>query len=231
MGRARTPTKGNRPSQPARGKAATPNRVLPIGLGLVALLAVVAIVATLAGRDNGDTGNGARAVATDVAQVHDVEVSGTPLPDHGDGDDEAVGTKSPVAEGSTFDGDPITIGNEGEAQVVFFVAHWCPHCQREVPAITDWLGERGAPAGVTLKAVSTGVNESAPNFPPSEWLEREGWPIDTLVDDAGSTVANAFGLTGYPFFVAIDAGGEVVARASGELDVESLEALVDAARG
>lgn len=227
MARTNTPTKGKRRAQPARAKASKPNRVVPIALGLVALLAVVATVATVAGDDGGDGGGD---VPTGVAQVREVEVSGTPLPDHGDGDDPAVGTRSPVAAGSTFAGDPITIGNEGEAQLVFFVAHWCPHCQREVPVITDWLEEQGAPEGVTLKAVSTGVNPSAPNYPPSEWLEREAWPIDTLVDDASSTVANAFGLTGYPFFVAIDAGGEVVARASGELEVESLEALVDAAR-
>ena len=40
-----------------------------------------------------------------------------------------------------------------------------------------------------------------------------------------------FGLTGYPYFVAVDGEGRVAARDSGELSVPELEALVARARG
>ena len=41
----------------------------------------------------------------------------------------------------------------------------------------------------------------------------------------------AFGLSEYPFFVAIDKPGKVVARAAGELSIPSFERLLDLARG
>jgi hypothetical protein len=100
-----------------------------------------------------------------------------------------------------------------------------------VPVITDWLESAGMPDDVDLYAVSTGVSSDAPNYPPSQWLEDESWPVTTIADDADSSVATAFGLRSYPYFVAIDANGDVVARASGELSVEQLEAMLDAARG
>ena len=47
---------------------------------------------------------------------------------------------SPPSPASDFDGDDITIGaDDGTAKVILFVAHWCPHCQAEVPR------DQGAP--------------------------------------------------------------------------------------
>lgn len=219
--------KGRRPDPRKQSKKRSP--VLFVALGLFALLAVVAIVATMGGDDPGSTAGDEGASA--IEETRPVQVTGTSLAEYGSGSDPAVGAPSPVVEGQTFDGASITIGNRGEAQLVFFVAHWCPHCQKEVPVITEWIDESGLPDGVTLKAVSTGLNENAPNYPPSAWLEREAWPVKTLADDEESSAAQAFGLSAYPFFVAINAEGEVVARTSGELTVPQLEALVAAAQG
>jgi hypothetical protein len=83
---------------------------------------------------------------------------------------------------------------------------------------------------VEILSVSTAVSPDRLNYPPSAWLEREDWAVPVLVDDADGSVAQAFGLSAFPFFVAVDAGGEVVARGSGELDREALGQLVDRAR-
>jgi thiol-disulfide isomerase/thioredoxin len=147
------------------------------------------------------------------------------------GTDPAVGQAAPAVTGSTFDGGSVSIGDDGRAKLVMFLAHWCPHCRAEVPVITDWLESAGMPEDVDLYAVSTGVSSDAPNYPPSQWLEDENWPVTTIADDADSSVATAFGLRSYPYFVAIDANGDVVARASGELTVEQLETMLDDARG
>lgn len=149
-------------------------------------------------------------------------------------DDGSTSTTEPVAEaaptrsGETLDGDAITIG-DGPA-VVLFLAHWCPHCQREVPFIVDWLEANGEPEGVTLQAVTTSIDPARDNYPPDEWLARERWPIPTMVDDDNS-VAAAYGVTSFPYFVAIDGDGQIVARTSGELDQAALEAIIDHARG
>jgi hypothetical protein len=51
-----------------------------------------------------------------------------------------------------------------------------------------------------------------------------------MADDDNETAADAFGLSAYPFFVALDGSGKVVARASGELSISSLEKLLDQTR-
>jgi hypothetical protein len=40
------------------------------------------------------------------------------------------------------------------------------------------------------------------------------------------TAARAAGLTGYPFFVAVDGQSRVVERASGEQSIQAVEAMV-----
>ena len=116
---------------------------------------------------------------------------------------------------------------DGKAKLVVFVAHWCPHCQREVPVLSQYLASNDLPPSVELLAVATGTNPDRPNYPPSLWLEREGWPAPVLADDTEGTVAQRFGLPSYPYFVAIDADGKVVARTTGEI---STDTFVDLAR-
>jgi hypothetical protein len=84
---------------------------------------------------------------------------------------------------------------------------------------------------VDLYGVSTGVAEDRGNYPPGQWLRRENWPVPTLLDDAQGTAAQAYGLSSYPFFVAVDASGKVVARQSGELTMDQFDQLLAKARG
>jgi thiol-disulfide isomerase/thioredoxin len=192
-------------------------------IGAFVVMAGVAVAVGLA------TGTGDKATVS--SQTGNVEVTGRALPAFGSGtNDLARGLPAPELRGAGFDGRGITVAADGTPKLVIFVAHWCPHCQAEVPRVVDWLAG-GAPQDVRLVAVSTGVDPNRPNYPPSSWLEREGWTIPTIADDAGGTAGTAFGLSGYPFFVAVTKDGTVAARASGEQTVQQLEALVRAARG
>ena len=107
----------------------------------------------------------------------------------------------------SFDGSKVTIGPTGKPQVVMFLAHWCPHCQAEVPRIVE-LAKDGAFEGIDVAAVATGTNADAPNYPPSAWLEREQWPFPVMVDSPEFTAAQAYGLPSYPYFVFADARGQ-----------------------
>jgi thiol-disulfide isomerase/thioredoxin len=110
--------------------------------------------------------------------------------------------------------------------MVVFVAHWCPHCQAEVPRIVALAKAGKVP--VPIVGVATGTDPSAPNYPPSAWLQREGWPYPVLVDTKTATAARAYGLPGYPFLVFVDAQGRVVRRLSGEVAPSDLTKLFDA---
>src|SRR5690606_20036411 len=140
-------------------------------------------------------------------------------------DDPAVGQTPPTLTGQDFEGEPSSIDpGDGRATVVVFLAHWCPHCQKEVPMIQGWVDDGNLPDDVDLYAVTTATRADQNNYPPSEWLEREGWSEGILLDDPDQSAASAWGLTGYPYIVFIDAEGQVVRRASGELPEEDLDA-------
>lgn len=156
--------------------------------------------------------------------VHEITVTGQTLPPFTDPlQDTAMGTPAPTVAGTDLDGQPFLI-QPGKPQVVMFLAHWCPHCQAEVPRVEAYFREGGT-AGVELLTVATSNRPDQPNYPAEAWLEREGWSNPVLMDDDEGTVAQAFGLTSFPFFVVIDPNGSVVLRVAGELDRPAIEQL------
>ena len=208
-----------------------------IVIGVIVAIGGVLIAAVVIASGSDDGGGGDPSVIAGDTPIADLivqgepTIAGTPLSDMpSSGPDPDTGKPVPTLTGQAFDGSPIAIGADGEPKVIIFVAHWCPHCQAEVPRLTEHLAATGMPEGVALYAVATGTNEGQPNFPPGEWLAEEGWPVPTLVDSLDGTAAQAFGLTGFPYFVVVDADGNLVERTSGELTTEQFDALVAAAR-
>jgi thiol-disulfide isomerase/thioredoxin len=211
------------PPAPRRRRPDRSRKVLPVVVGLAGAMALVAVLIgiTLAPSDT----------VSIQSQTGEVRVAGAALTPYTAGAaDPSVGRPIPELRGYTFDNQPLALTPAGGAKIVIFVAHWCNHCQAEVPRIVDWLAAGRLP-DVQLVAVSSGVDANAPNYPPSEWLEREDWAIPTITDDTDGTAAQAFGLTGYPYFVAVKADGKVAARASGELPLEQLQAMIALASG
>jgi thiol-disulfide isomerase/thioredoxin len=210
------------PPVPRRPRLDRSRKVLPVVVGLVGAMALVAV---LIGITMGPSDK-----VSVASQTGEVRVAGAALTAYSAGAaDASVGRPIPELRGYSFDGQPIAVTPAGDPKIVIFVAHWCPHCQAEVPRIVDWLAAGRLP-GAQLVAVSTGVDATRPNYPPSEWLAREDWVIPTIADDTSGTAGEAFGLTGYPYFVAVKADGTVAARASGEQTLEQLQAMIALAR-
>lgn len=212
--------KGSRPPKPsAKPKQPEPrNSGTFILIGAFVAMAVVAVVVAML------VSGGDKAVDTNLSQTQAISVKGT-LPNLESDSDDGGGAASPIIEGKTFAGSPVTAPVAGEPTMIAFVAHWCPHCQKEVPVITKWAGDGGL-KGVQLVAVATATDKTQPNYPPSAWLSREEWPGKVIADDAKSSAGTAFGVTGYPTLVFIDAEGKVRARMSGEQPVEALDAAI-----
>jgi thiol-disulfide isomerase/thioredoxin len=139
--------------------------------------------------------------------------------------DAAVGRPIPEVDGRSFDGTPVRIAADGRPKLIVFLAHWCPHCQREVPVVQAWLDANGMPAGVELISVATAIDPNRPNYPPDAWLAREHWEVPVIVD-ADNQIATRYGLTAFPFWVAVAADGTVAQRLTGELTPDQLDALV-----
>lgn len=205
-------------------KTTTRNRPLPVVPIVAVVIGVVVAIGLAIALFGGNGNGGSTATGGDgSASFGPVEVVGDALPAFAGGADPAVGEPAPELRGLTPAGDAISVGTS-EPTVRVFVAHWCPHCQREVPVLVD-LAEEGVFDDARLVAVLTGTNADAPNFPPAAWLEREGWPGEIMLDDETFTAARAYGLDGYPFAVYLDADGEVVARTSGETPADAIQDL------
>ena len=197
------------------------NRWLLIGGG-VAVVAIAAVIAILTLGSSGGPSEPAE---------QPLNITGAALPAlPADGTDPAVRSPIPTLAGTGMDGQPMEIGPTGAPQVIVILAHWCPHCQAELPTLVDMINSGEVPSGVSMVGLSTAIDELRGNYPPSAWFDREGWKQPTLIDDANSDGLHALGLTAFPGFVFVDAQGQVVQRMTGEVDravlIDAMNALV-----
>jgi thiol-disulfide isomerase/thioredoxin len=206
------------------------NRTLYIVIGvIVVVLGLAGIAVAVSGGDDSSE-SATTAPSGEVEETRKVSVSGDVVPtlDEALVDDPAIGTVFPTIEGQTFDGTALTVGGptDGPTMVVY-LAHWCPHCNAEIPELVELNDSGDIPEELTVVGVSTGVDPTAPNYPPSEWLADKGWPWTAMADDEASTSFVVSGGSGFPYLVILDADGKVVARASGEKSAEDLKVWID----
>lgn len=165
-------------------------------------------------------------------QFAPVAISGTTLeampqqiPVTESGNDAAIGVVAPEIVGTGFDGTPVSVTADGSPKMVMFVAHWCPHCQREIPAVKDLIDQGLVPEGLEIVVVSTAVRDGDPNFPPQDWLEDEQWPGPVLRDSTEFEALFAFGAGGFPYTVYLDSEHRVVTRTAGEIPADVMQQL------
>jgi cytochrome c biogenesis protein CcmG/thiol:disulfide interchange protein DsbE len=204
------------------------NRTFVIVAGVIVLIVAAALIAVLA-TGGSDDSTDASDTSGEVAQSRPVEITGEPLAPFADpAADPAVGQASPVVAAAGFDGTPMTIGGASDnPTMLVFLAHWCPHCNAEIPALLEWRDSGAIPPDLQIFGVSTAVSPDRPNYPPGQWLQDKGWEWPVLADDVEFTAGTAYGVTGFPGVILIDADGNVVVRGSGEISIDDLDVLVN----
>ena len=213
-------------NKPAKKKSSgSANKGWIVGAIIAIVVGAAAVVAITTSGSDGPSSDG-------LVEQAAVSVAGDVLPAYNDGDpnDPALGMTAPVLTGKGFTGNTITTETTGTPMMLVFLAHWCPNCQREVPALVEWNKAGRTPPGIDIIGIATGTYPANPNYPPSEWLAREEfpalWPV--IADSKDNTAGDAFGLAGYPYFVLIDGSGKVVKRMSGEIPMDELTVLLTA---
>ena len=166
-----------------------------------------------------------------AGQYGEVAISGEPLPEmEGVADvmpnDPALGVVAPEATGVDFDDSTVAIDHDGTPTAVVFLAHWCTFCQAEVPAVQAWLDSGGGVEGVEMVSVTTSATSGRPNWPPSEWFEREGWTTPNIRDDSDSSLLEAYGGRSFPYWVFLNGDGTVAHRQAGQIDIPLLESIM-----
>jgi len=197
--------------------------VLWIGGGVIGLALIVLLAMSIASEESLDASIG----------FGTVTVEGDILPQY-TGDpttDSAVGFTAPTVSGADWEDNPTTIAADGRSKIIIFLAHWCPHCQNEVPLVQDWLDAGNLPDGVDMYAITVATDRLRPNWPPQDWLEDEGWTPPVIMDDEIGSAAVAYGMAGTPFYVVLDGDNNTMARISGEIGLEGLNTLATLASG
>jgi len=202
--------------------------------GVVLAIVIAFVIAIVAGgsKDSGSSDT-TKAPSSDgsvsAGENQPVEVVGEALealPESGG--DSTIGLTAPTLNGYAFDGSNLSVTpGDGNPYMVVFLAHWCPHCNDEVPRLIEWKESGAVPADLQVIAVSTGVASDRPNYPPSQWVVEKGWPWPVMADSEAMDAARAYGISGYPFFAIVGADGKVKVRGSGELEIDQLNQIVD----
>jgi len=184
-----------------------------VGLGLIVLLA-----ASIAGEEPVD----------DSIAFGEVSVVGEPLPFLADPatTDPALGFTAPTVSGADWNDVSSTVAPDGRPKILMFLAHWCPHCQAEVPEVQAWLDAGGLPPDVDMYSFTVLSDRLRPNWPPQTWLEDEGWTVPVIMDDEQQSSVFAYGMRGTPFYVVLDGDNINLGRFSGQVGVAGLEQMV-----
>jgi thiol-disulfide isomerase/thioredoxin len=180
----------------------------------VALVLVVTVVLTFGSGDDAELEVGTPSIGGEALPLYDETQA-----------DASVGSTIPEVDGADWNGTAVSITDDGRAKIIVFLAHWCPVCQDEVPIVASWLAAGLLPENVDIYTVATGISRVRDNYPPSAWLQREGWEPPVILDDERNSVAAAFGLPAYPYFVFVGADGTVAGRVTGRVGADQLTAI------
>ena len=174
-----------------------------------------------------------------VEALGPVDVCGAALPPltaEEPSDDEALGMTAPTLVGVDFAGNPVRVdAAQDGATMVVFVAHWCPHCNAEIPVLNELRDAGRFPDDLNIVAVSTAPRADGTHFPPDQWFEDVDWQWPAMADgvdlSTGSFLAaDAYGVNSFPFVTVVDSDGKVAARWAGESEgdetIERLEAAL-----
>jgi thiol-disulfide isomerase/thioredoxin len=215
-------SKKQNPAKGSKNATSAPKRKIPVvglAFGGVALLLIAAIVLS----PEESIGSG--------GQYGEPVITGDSVPLLVSGgavaDDPAFGVVAPELSGVDFDDSAVSLTHDGTPKAVVFLAHWCPHCQAEVPRVQAWLDATGGVEGVDVLAVSTSASSGQGNWPPSDWLDRENWSVPTIRDNSSSDALQAFGGNAFPYWIFLNGDGTVAFRQSGQTEIATLQSIME----
>lgn len=134
-------------------------------------------------------------------------------------DRELQGKRAPAVKLGAKDGQVVTLETfHGKPVLLDFWATWCAPCVESLPAVEKLYSET-ADKGLVLLSIDEGEDvETVTKFLAKR---KQPWPNYHLTDE----IADAFPAHGIPYFVLVDASGEVVYSKEG-VDDAGLRAAV-----
>ena len=155
-------------------------------------------------------------------------ISGDALPEYAGENDINIsaGLQAPLFSGPDQNSEIISLEKNGKSKILLFLAHWCPHCQAEVPIVQEYIDTFGLPADVEVIGILTSIDRSRDNYPPHDWLAKEGWS-ETQIYDLDREIGTVYGLNAFPYWVTLDKDLKVVNRVTGKLTPDQITVLIN----
>jgi peroxiredoxin len=138
-----------------------------------------------------------------------------------------IGDRSPALSGSDIKGDPVSLGRfRGNVLLLYF---WSASCCGERVRQLEPLYHRYRDRGVAILAVNVGdARQLVESYAAASGLTF------TLLADERAMIARQYGVAGFPTLFILDGEGIIRKKVLGDMDVKSLQHLVEqqiAARG
>ena len=128
--------------------------------------------------------------------------------------------------GTAPDGSVVRLSDlRGRPTIINFWATWCTSCLAELPEFKEVQREIGV-ENLNIVAVNTGEDASTAQ----KWVERLGLDAFHITLDPTLVVSDAYGVSGMPTSVFLDADGVVRATYVGQLDKALLREYLAAAQ-
>jgi cytochrome c biogenesis protein CcmG, thiol:disulfide interchange protein DsbE len=129
---------------------------------------------------------------------------------------------APALPATTLAGRAVTLAQlRGRPALIVFFASWCPGCHQEAPAVERFA--RSAAARGHVVAVDYDDYGDWRAF-----LRRYGWTVPVFGDRDG-TLGAAYGISGLPATVVLDASGRIVSTSASPQTVASLRSALQKA--
>lgn len=217
------------------GSSISARAIIIVVAVVIAIAAAIAVFAS-GGDDSSSPDTTAAIVDGGVApaEYQKVTVDGDSLDPLGqDATDPALGKVAPNLSGYTFSGFPVSVkpATDGQPTLLVFLAHWCPHCNAEMPRLINWYEDGLVPDDLRVIGIGTASRKDQANWPPSEWMQSFDWPFEVMADSEVNDAGIAYGVDGYPFMVVLDKDGKVAARHSGEMEESEIPNFINKALG
>ncbi len=196
----------------AKKKATGRSWLYPAVIVGIVVVAVVVVLVT-----SGDDTKG-KASSKDKETSSAAENPGKPQ--------ELVGKDAPPLSGKdvTGSGDVNLADMAGKPTLVVFWAHWCPHCQKELPIIQKLSKDMKGQVNFLTVSTSAQPGQGGEQYStPEKFIKTVGITMPTIMDTSGKD-ARAYALEGFPQLYFLDSSLTVKNQMSGEKPEELLKA-------
>lgn len=137
--------------------------------------------------------------------------------------DEVPAFAAPAVDGGRVDWTEFA----GEPAVLTVWAPWCPHCQEELPVLSQVASEF---PDVPVVTVATAIGQH-PGPSPESFMADHSIDLPTALDSTEDAISGSLGVSGFPTLLFVDADGVVHHTMTGEVAEEDLRAAMQALQG